>query len=180
MPIARYFVVVGSALMALLLIVGWSSPDLPASSPDRPEIIDRTIIRIRSERKWPEKVVLDTNQPMILPPSTGMSPAQDLVEQELVVRLADEMTEQTGVDAPATPEPVAQRIDAHRQPPRAKRRPLKAFRSTHVAGVRERNGLPTLGTGEAWADRPAISMTASHKPVARRDSWMSWHFPEAN
>jgi len=60
-PIARYFVVVGSALAALLLIAGWSLPEPPASFPDRPEIIDRATIRIRSERKWPEKVVLDTS-----------------------------------------------------------------------------------------------------------------------
>ena len=67
-PIARYFMVAGSALAVLLLIAGWSLPGLPPSFPDRREISDRAIIRIRSERKWPEKIVLDTSEPTITPP----------------------------------------------------------------------------------------------------------------
>jgi hypothetical protein len=62
-PIAKYFVVVGGALAVLLLIAGWSLPVPPASFPDQSEIIERAAIRIRSERKWPEKVVLDTSKP---------------------------------------------------------------------------------------------------------------------
>jgi hypothetical protein len=73
-PIARYFMVVGSALMVLLLIAGWSLPE-PASLPDRPEIINRTIIRIRSAHKWPEKVVLDTSQPTIARAAVEEPPA---------------------------------------------------------------------------------------------------------
>jgi hypothetical protein len=67
--------VVGSALVVLLLIAGWSSPEPPPSSPDRPEIIDRGTIRIGSERKWAEKVVLDTSQPTIAPPAVEEPPA---------------------------------------------------------------------------------------------------------
>ena len=93
MPIARYFMVVGSALVVLLLIAGWSLPEPPASFPDRPEIIERAAIRIRSERKWPEKIVLDTNQPTIPPPSIEVAPTE-----QLVARLPDEMTDQTRVD----------------------------------------------------------------------------------
>jgi hypothetical protein len=55
-PIARYFVVVGSALAALLLIAGWSLPEPPASFPDRPEIIERAAIRIRSARTWQKRL----------------------------------------------------------------------------------------------------------------------------
>lgn len=40
MPIARYFVVVGSALAALPLIAGWSLPEPLPSFPDRPETIE--------------------------------------------------------------------------------------------------------------------------------------------
>ena len=35
--VARYFMVVGSALAILLLIAGWSLPEPPASFPDRPD-----------------------------------------------------------------------------------------------------------------------------------------------
>jgi hypothetical protein len=78
-PIARYFMVVGGALVVLLLIAGWSLPEPPPSFPDRPEIIERAAIRIRSEHQWPEKVVLDTSQPTIAPPSVEEPPAAQSV-----------------------------------------------------------------------------------------------------
>ena len=179
MPIARYFMVVGGALVLLLLIAGWSLPELPASSPDRPEIFDRVTIRIRSDRKWPEKVVLDTNQPTFSPLSLEVAPAQQSVEA-----LPDEMTDQSRVDAPA-PKPGARPTDAHHQPARARSRTARAFPSTHVARARIRSELPALGTGEGCcrfesADRPEMSKTASRSRVARRNSWIGWHFPEAN
>ena len=180
MPVARYFMVVGSALVVLLLIAGWSLPEPPPSFPDRPEIIKRAAIRIRSERKWPEKVVLDTSQLTIPTPSIEVAPTE-----QLVARLPDEMTDQTLVDSLAKLNPDARPIDAHRRPARAKRKPARAFPSTHVARTRNRNEQPTLGTGEEccrseWADRPAMSKAASRKRIARRDSWIGWHFPEAN
>jgi hypothetical protein len=89
-PITRYFMVVGSALAALLLIAGWSLPEPPASFPDRPEIIERAAIRIRSARAWPEKVVLNTSQPTIPTPSIEVVPTE-----QLVAPLPDEMTDQT-------------------------------------------------------------------------------------
>ena len=79
MPIARYFVVVGGALAVLLLIAGWSLSVPPASLRDQPEIIERVAIRIRSERKWPEKVVLDTSQLTIPTPSIEVVLTEQLV-----------------------------------------------------------------------------------------------------
>ena len=180
MPIARYFMVVGSALAALLSIAGWSLPELPESFPDRPEIIDRATIRIRSARKWPDKIVLDANQQMTPPPSIEVA----LAEQSLA-RLPDEMTDQTRVDSLARLDPDARPIDAHRQPKRAKRKLARAFPSAHVARTRNSNEQPTLGMGEEccrsdWPDRPATSKAASRKRVARRDSWIGWHFPEVD
>jgi hypothetical protein len=179
-PIARYFMVVGSALVVLLLIAGWSLPEPAASFPDRPEVIERAAIRIRSERKWPEKIVLDTTQLTI--PTLSIEVAST---EQLVPRLPDEMTDQSRVDSPAKLNPEVRPTDSHRRPSQAKRKPGKAFPSTHVARPRNRNNLPTLGTGEEccrfeWADRPAISRAASRKHIARRDSWIGWHFPEAN
>jgi hypothetical protein len=78
-PIARYFTVVGSALLVLLLIAGWSLPELPPSFPDRPEIIERAAIRIKSAHKWPEKIVLDTSQPTIPPSAVEEPPATQSV-----------------------------------------------------------------------------------------------------
>jgi hypothetical protein len=178
-PVARYFVVVGSVLTVLLLIAGWSLPEPPPIFPDRPEIIDRATIRIRSERKWPEKVVLDTSQPTITPPSTEVSPAQQLAESQ-----PDGRRDQTRADSLARPNPDAQPIHADRAPTRAKHR-TRRLPTTHVARVRIRSEQVTLGTREeccrfARADGPAISKTASRKRVARRDTWIGWHFPEEN
>jgi hypothetical protein len=179
-PIARYFMVVGSVLIALLLIAGWSLPEPPPSFRDRPASIDRAIIRIRSDRKWPEKIVLDTNQPMLPPLSIEVATAQQWAEP-----LPDEMLDQTSVEAPAKPNPDARPLDAHHKPARPKSRTARAFPSTHVARARNRNALSRLAAGEeccrsVWADRPEMSKAASRRRVARRDSWMGWHFMEAN
>ena len=64
MPIARYFIFVGATLAALLLIADWCLPT-PQAMFAKQLVIDRSIIRIKSARKWPEKVVLETNQPTI-------------------------------------------------------------------------------------------------------------------
>jgi hypothetical protein len=73
MPIVRYFAFVGGALLALLFAVGEFMPQLPA--PERAEAgVEKSIIRIRSERKWPERVVFDTNQPTIVPAQAAAAP----------------------------------------------------------------------------------------------------------
>jgi hypothetical protein len=66
MPIYRYFVFVGGALLALLFVVNWSLPPLNAE-PERADA-DRATIRIHSQQRWPSAVVMDTAQPTIVPP----------------------------------------------------------------------------------------------------------------
>jgi hypothetical protein len=74
MPVARYFLFVGGVLLALLFLSNEFLPKLPVeeeraeAAPDRSVI--RSVIRIRSDRKWPERVVFDTNLPTIVPPQT--------------------------------------------------------------------------------------------------------------
>ncbi|HWJ18031.1 MAG TPA: hypothetical protein VNR65_04800 [Geobacterales bacterium] len=66
MPIARYMVWVGTSLLALLFGANWLLPEpLPESVHDA---IDRPVIRIASVQQSPERVVIDTNQPTIVPP----------------------------------------------------------------------------------------------------------------
>jgi hypothetical protein len=70
MPIARYFVIVGGSLLALLLAVNWyfadgltGSSTLPVEyAPVLPQAEDFNI-RIHSDHKWPEKLLLDTELP---------------------------------------------------------------------------------------------------------------------
>lgn len=180
MPIARYFVVVGSALSVLLLIAGWSLPEPPASFPDRPEIIERAAIRIRSARIWPEKIVMDTSQPTIPAPTIEVAPTE-----QLAARLPDETTDQTRADALARLNPDVRPIEARHPPARAKRKPARAFPSAQLARTRDHSEQPTWGTGETccrseWTDRRAMSKAASRKSVAGHDAWIGWHFPEAD
>jgi hypothetical protein len=74
-PIARYFILVGAALAALLLIADWCLPTPPAMFAKQ-LVIDKSIIRIKSAHKWPEKIVLDTSQPTRTLPAVEEPPAQ--------------------------------------------------------------------------------------------------------
>jgi hypothetical protein len=66
MPLARYFFCVGGVLLALLFASNAYLPNLPMpASVDTS--VDKSVIRIRSDRKWPERVVFDTQQPTITP-----------------------------------------------------------------------------------------------------------------
>lgn len=64
MPVLRYFVYVGCALLALLFVCDAVFPQIPLpatlkSGSDLPSV------RIHSERKWPERVVIDTTVPTV-------------------------------------------------------------------------------------------------------------------
>ena len=64
MPIARYFLFVGGVLLALLFISDAYLPKFPvAHSVDA----GLPLIRIHTDRKWPERVVFDTSHPAIVP-----------------------------------------------------------------------------------------------------------------
>src|SRR5690242_1900938 len=66
MPLAKYFLVVGAILFALLFVSNAMFPDVPAA--EKPDG-DKPVIRIHSDRKWPERVVFDTSLPTIVPPA---------------------------------------------------------------------------------------------------------------
>ncbi|MGY4623844.1 hypothetical protein [Bradyrhizobium sp. USDA 4486] len=68
MPIFRYFVYVGGALLALLFAVSYMVPVAPVAQAVATASNDQPLIRIRSDRHLPERVVLDTTQPTIAAP----------------------------------------------------------------------------------------------------------------
>ncbi|EJN06183.1 hypothetical protein PMI42_08244 [Bradyrhizobium sp. YR681] len=68
MPIFRYFVFVGGALLTLLFAVNYVVPASPVGQAVVTASNDQPLIRIRSDRHLPERVVLDTSQPTIVPP----------------------------------------------------------------------------------------------------------------
>src|SRR5437762_13101701 len=68
MPVARYFLFVGAALLALLFALDAFVPQQVAVATNAAPSIDRTVVRIRSDQKLPERVVYDTSLPTIVPP----------------------------------------------------------------------------------------------------------------
>jgi hypothetical protein len=66
MPVARYFFFVGAALLGLLFISDAFLPKLPVADKVA-TATDMPMIRIQSDRKWPEPVVFDTHVPAVAP-----------------------------------------------------------------------------------------------------------------
>jgi len=64
MPLARYFLYVGGVLLALLLILDAYLPKFPVAAK---ATANPPVIRILSDRKWPERIVYDTSLPTIIP-----------------------------------------------------------------------------------------------------------------
>ena len=72
MPLARYFLFVGGVLLALLFVADALLPKLPAAETANANL---PVIRIHSDRKWPERVVFDTSIPTIVPAQTAKAEA---------------------------------------------------------------------------------------------------------
>jgi len=60
MPIRQYFVWVGSVLLVALFAADWWLPDPAVHSHSAIAPNERVNLRIRSDHKWPERVVFDT------------------------------------------------------------------------------------------------------------------------
>ena len=71
MPVLRYLLFTGGALLALLFLADWYWPTTTSvANADQVQetSIDRDFLRIRSAQKWPQKIVFDTNIPTIASP----------------------------------------------------------------------------------------------------------------
>jgi hypothetical protein len=70
MPVLRYFVFVGGALLALLFAVDAFSSKAPDVAVAEASVTpENPTLRIRSDRKWPERIVFDTSVPTVAPPA---------------------------------------------------------------------------------------------------------------
>ena len=75
MPLARYFLLVGGALLVVLLVAGAWLPSLPVVEQVEAQ---RTKIRIHTEMKLPERVVFDTSMPAVTHPPEPVTAAPSL------------------------------------------------------------------------------------------------------
>ncbi|UPJ96402.1 hypothetical protein [Bradyrhizobium sp. 172] len=130
MPLIKYFVYVGSALVLFLVGIGLCfpqpGPDTITSDAERPAI------RISSAEHPPERVVIDTRLPRIVPlpsedfapPPTPVEPAQQRIQDAFAGLKADGpqfKTSKVGVDVAkakhVTKREPAKKVVAHRAPP---------------------------------------------------------------
>jgi hypothetical protein len=120
MPVLRYFFYVGAALLALLFVSDAYLPKLPLA--DKTEAAaDLPVIRIQSDRKWPERVVFDTRIPAIAPsqtakiepavpaPTTAADASAKLRVREAFAQLQPPGPKQLQSSAPKMPAPTVQR-----------------------------------------------------------------------
>lgn len=68
MPVARYFLFVGGVLLALLLAIDSLVPQQAIVASQADPSVNKTVVRIRSDQKPPERVVYDTSLSTIVPP----------------------------------------------------------------------------------------------------------------
>jgi len=118
MPLMRYFGFVGSALLLLLFVLDWYLPQ-PVVEPVR-AVTDKPVIRIGSIEKLPERVVIDTSLPTIVPPPAVLEFAERWPGNIRVVEaqpLARPTTPNAGVGAPKTKQPALKKVAARRPTP---------------------------------------------------------------
>jgi hypothetical protein len=175
-PIARYFISVGGTLAALLFIAGWCLPTPPAMFADQ-LAIDRTIIRIKSTRKWPEKVVLDTGHPTITPPAVEQPAAAQSVRHpsdqagnqsnlETMAQLEPD-TQPAAVDHP-TLHPILQVKRGVARTARSKRRITRQLARAEAGG-----GCCQFG----WIDNRQANSNATPRRDAASPWSMNWLAP---
>ena len=73
MPIGQYIAWVGTSLLALLFVANWFVPQSLAEPTG--DDVNRPVILIASMQQPPERIVIDTNLPTIVPPPTLIADA---------------------------------------------------------------------------------------------------------
>ena len=93
MPVARYFLFVGGVLLALLFALDAFAPQQVAVASNSAASIDKTVVRIRSDQKPPERVVYDMSLPTIVPPAAktqiAAAPAAPFADINAQARVRD-------------------------------------------------------------------------------------------
>ncbi|MHC4054986.1 hypothetical protein [Bradyrhizobium sp. 25ACV] len=161
MPIFRYFTFVGGALLALLFAVNFAFPAAPVAQAVATVSNDQPLIRIRSDRHLPERVVLDTSQPTIVAPAVKTAAVvapQPPVQEAQAAALADlsakarvretfaQFTPGSKADAAKKPEVQAQ----------SKRKVARAHPAPHYGGPQY--GGPQYGRPMMVAQQPHFGL----------------------
>src|SRR6478672_11990655 len=133
-------------------------------------VIDKSIIRIKSAHKWPEKIVLDTAQPTITPPAVAEPPATQSVRLP-----PDQARDQSNLQALALWKPDIASAAVDRRPLRIKRGLAGVARPQRVARGPVTRRLARTEVGGVccqfgWIDNAQTSSNA----MLRRHVVSSW------
>jgi hypothetical protein len=121
-PLGRYFLFVGSVLLAMLFMAERHLADSTAQLFMREARVDKSIIRLQSAHKWPEPVVFNTNLPTIVPPAPPILANAPALNQprEALAQLIE----------PSRP------VAKHSEPKKAKRKLASGPRPARMAAYR--------------------------------------------
>jgi hypothetical protein len=119
MPVARYFLFVGGVLLALLVAIDALVPQQAVVASQAAPSVNKTVVRIRSDQKLPERVVYDTSLPTIVPPPSmtaqavappapAAAPASPLADATAQARVRETFAQFVPGEA-KKPEPQVQR-----------------------------------------------------------------------
>jgi hypothetical protein len=158
MPLMKYVVFVGSALVLLLLAMNWLLPD-PTAEPVYSSV-GRPVIRISSIETLPERVVFDTSMPYMAPPSSVVRvAAQPLQSAFTFEKITPGLLPAFSTLAQVTPKTITEKrapakITAKHDPAK-KMVTNRAAPQAHIAAVKnypvreaERDTKPPIKTAE--------------------------------
>jgi hypothetical protein len=157
MPIFRYFMFVGGALLALLFAADFVWPTSPVAQVVAVATYDQPLIRIRSDRHLPDRVVLDTTQPTIAAPvmktaavsaSQSTAQADPLADMSAKARVRETFAQFTpkgdvAVARKADAKPQAQAVVAETQAPQVQA-PVQPKRKVARAHPAPQRGQPMM------------------------------------
>lgn len=139
MPVARYFLFVGGVLLALLFAVDALVPQQAVVASQAAPSVDKTVVRIRSDQKPPERVVYDTSLPTIVPPRAATAqavapsvPAAASADAGAQARVRETFAQFVPAEA-KKPEPQRKRKVAKSRPPMqiAQQRQMRVAQQSH-------------------------------------------------
>ena len=130
MPLMKYLVFVGSALILVLFAMNWLLPR-PTAEPVHSST-ERPVIRISSIETLPERVVFDTSRPYMTPPSSvARGAAQPLQSAFTFEKITPGLLPEFSTLAQVTPKTITEKRDPAKVT--AKRDPVKKVAANRVA-----------------------------------------------
>ncbi|WFU76280.1 MULTISPECIES: hypothetical protein [unclassified Bradyrhizobium] len=157
MPIFRYFVYVGGALLALLLAVSYMAPAAPVAQAVATASNDQPLIRIRSDRHLPERVVLDTTQPTIAAPVVKTAVAAPQPPDAASAAALAEMSAKARVRETFAQFTPGSKPDAAKKPAQPKRKVARAHPAPQYYGGPQYGG-PQYGRPMMVAQQPHFGL----------------------